>query len=155
MPSLARLHIMDVNADKEEPQAPETEETPFEGVDYDGKTDLETPVADYEGEEEGVGAIIASIHAGDDISDDEILEDSESILQLAALTASDSKEDETVADKIIQLVKEDYELWGSGIAPRPRRPMSKQLQAELQKKPVLRSSMECSCPEECTHPFED
>jgi hypothetical protein len=154
-PSLACLHIMDVNADKEEPQAPETEETPFEGVDYDGKTDLETPVTDYEGEEEGVGAIIASIHAGDNISDDKILEDSESILQLAALAASDSKEDETVADKIIQSVKEDYELQGSGIVPRPRGPMSKQLQAESQKKHALRSSVECSRPEECTHPFED
>jgi hypothetical protein len=130
MPSLACLHIMDVNADKEELQAPETEETPFKGVDYDGETDPETPITDYKGEEEGVGVIITSIHARDNISDNQILEDSKSILQLAALTASDLKEDETVANKIIQSVKEDYELRGSGIAPRPCGPMSKQIAKE-------------------------
>lgn len=117
-PSSARLHAMGADPESMESPAPEPEEEePFEGVEYEGPEDTDPPMDDYD---EGIAAIIASIHAEDNTSEDEpdTFDHEELATQLASLAASDP-EDKVIAESIIKSVKDDYETRGSGLKPKP------------------------------------
>jgi hypothetical protein len=66
---------------------------------------------------------------------------------LAAMSASDSKDEEKLAEEIINSVKENYEQRGSGQKPKPRGPTAKQIQAEAQKGQAIISNVEGARPE--------
>jgi hypothetical protein len=63
------------------------------------------------------------------------------------MATSDIKDEEALAAEIVNSVKEDYELRGSGQKPKPRGPTIKQLKAEAQKSQAMISNLEGERPE--------
>jgi hypothetical protein len=143
-PTSKRLHAISVDTEDED-NGPEETEEPFEGEDYEGEPDQEFDEASEDGEEyESYGVAVASIHVESD-SEDEDLE--ETTATIAAMAASNIKDEETLAAEIVNSVKEDYELRGSGQKPKPRGPTIKQLKAEAQKSQAIISNVDGTRPE--------
>src|SRR6266849_2168905 len=97
-PSSARLHTMGTETEMEEPSSAENPETPediFDGEEYDGEEDFGPTEEEPETDDVGTGAVIASIHV------------------------EEEENDEEVATELMKSIKEDYEVRGSGIKPRP------------------------------------
>jgi hypothetical protein len=130
-PSSARLHAMGAEADAGN-TAPANdnivEENTFDSDEYNddvedfGPAEVETESGDV-----GTGAIIASIHV------DDTQNDNDTVVYVAAMATSQPSDDVTVAQKLMQSVREDYELRGSGVKPRTIGRTSKQIQANSTK----------------------
>ncbi len=104
------------------------EEDTFDGDEYNddvedfGPAEVETQLEDV-----GTGAIIASIHVEDSPNDDD------TVVYVAAMATSTPNDDVTVAQTLMQSVREDYELRGSGVKPRAIGRTNKQIQANSTK----------------------
>ena len=68
-----------------------------------------------EEEYESYGATVAMIHINSD-SEDKDLE--ETTMTIATMAASNTKDEESLAVEILNSIKEDYELQGSGQKPK-------------------------------------
>jgi hypothetical protein len=93
-----------------------------EDVEDFGPAKVETELDDV-----GTGAIIASIHVNNMQNDDDI------VVHVAAMATSKPSDDVTVAQQLMQSVREDYKLRGSGIKPRTIGRMNKQIKANSTK----------------------
>jgi len=143
-PTSKRLHAISVDTEDKEEEPQETEE-PFEGEDYEGELDQEFNEVD-EGEEEyeSYGTTVATIHIEPDSEDKDF---EETTTTIATMATSNAKDEETLAVEIVNSVKEDYELRGSGQKPKPRGPTIKQLKAEAQKSQAMISNLDGARPE--------
>ena len=172
---------MGVELDSEEANdALGNDETPFEGIDFDGEPDV--GIADEgENEEIGLGAIVAGIQVVDEenenldhdyevllgnvlVDEEEAPSDSKAttkpeempdrksgvtfgglyvkedhpiedkIVYMTAMKAPNnngtSQEDEVIAEDLLKLVKDNYEIWGSRAKTRPAGPTAAQLKAQ-------------------------
>ena len=140
MPTSKRLHAISVDSKHEERGTQETEE-PFEGEEYKGESNQEfNDTSEDEEEYESYGMTVGTIHIDSD-SEDEDLE--ETTVTIAMMAASNTKDEETLAVEIVNSIKEDYELQGSGQKPKPRGPTTKQqLKAEAQKSQAIISNVD-------------
>jgi hypothetical protein len=75
----------------------------------------------------GTGAIIASIHVDDVQNDDDL------VIHVATMATSRPSNNVTVAQTLMQSVREDYKLRGSGVKPRTIGRTNKQIQANSTK----------------------
>ena len=104
------------------------EETPFEGQEYDGDTDIELANDDYD-EHIGTGAIVASVHAARKSGDEKTR-----IAQVAQLaTTGKSESNQKIANELVSSIKEQYESQGSGIKTAFCGPSAQQLKTSNQK----------------------
>ena len=133
-----------MDSEHEERGTQETEE-PFEGKEYKGESNQEfNDTSEDEEEYESYGTTVATIHIDSD-SEDEDLE--ETTTTIAAMAASNTKDEETLAVEIVNSIKEDYELRGSGQKPKPQGLTTKQLKAEAQKSQAIISNVDGERPE--------
>ena len=119
-PTSKRLHAISVDTEGEEEEPQETEE-PFKGEDYEGEQDQEFNEASEEEEEEeeeyeGYGTTVATIHVESNSEDKDFKETTATI---ATMATADAKDEEALVTDIVNSIKEDYELWGSGQKPKP------------------------------------
>jgi len=131
-PSSARLHAMGAESDAEGHAPAEVEETSedlFDGAEYIGDDDFGPTEDTPEFDDEGTGVIIASIHVNEDEDDDEVVY----AAPMNAAKPSSSNDDAKVATELIKSIKEDYEVRGSGIKPRPIGKTDKQVKANSTK----------------------
>ena len=144
MPTSKQLHAISVDSEHKESGTQETEE-PFEGKEYKGESDQEfDDTCKDEEEYESYGVTVAMIHIDSD-SEDEDLE--ETTAAIAVMAASNAKDKETLVVEIVNSIKEDYELRGSGQKPKPQGLTIKQLKAEAQKSQVIISNVDGARPE--------
>jgi hypothetical protein len=103
-------------------------EDTFDGDEYDDDVEDFGPAeVETESDDVGTGAIIASIHVDDAPNDDD------TVVYIAAMADSKPSDDVTVAQQLMQSVREDYELRGSGVKPRTMGRTNKQIQANSTK----------------------
>src|SRR5271169_3537973 len=106
----------------------EPSEDNFEGDEYEGEDDFGPAKDDSDPDDDvGTGAIIASVHVEEDA-----MEDNDEVVYSAAMATANtfkSNDDTAIATKLLQSIKEDYEVQGSGTKPRPIRKMKEQLKA--------------------------
>jgi hypothetical protein len=89
------------------------EEDTFDGDEYDKDVkDFGPAKAETELDDMRTGAIIASIHIDNTQDDDDI------IIHVAAMATSGPSNNTTVTQQLMQSVREDFKLRGSGIKPR-------------------------------------
>ena len=135
MPTSKWLHAISVDSEHEESGTQETEE-PFEGEEYKGESNQEfDDTSEDEEEYESYGATVATIHIDSDSEDEDL---KETTVTIAVMGASNAKDEETLAVEIVNSIKEDYELQGSGQKPKPRG----QLKAEAQKSQAIISNVD-------------
>jgi hypothetical protein len=104
------------------------EEDIFDGDEYDEDVEDFGPAkAETELDDMGTGVIIASIHVDDTQNNDDI------VVHVAAMATSKPSDDVTVAQQLMQSVREDYELRGSGVKPRTIGRTNKQIKANSTK----------------------
>ena len=130
-PSSARLHAMGAETDAGNTATANdniAEEDNFDGDEYDDDVgDFGPAEVETESDDVGTGAIIASIHVDDVQNDDDL------VVHVAAMATSRPSDDVTVAHTLMQSVREDYELRGSGVKPRTIGRTNKQIQANSTK----------------------
>jgi hypothetical protein len=129
-PLSARIYALGIGAEMGEDTSPDghdkEEEVPFEGLEFDGDTDIE--FTDLESDDNiGSGAIVANFHIVSE-SGNEV--DIAQVAQLA--TTGETKCDQKIANKLVSSIKEQYETRGSGIKTPFRGPSAKQLKANEQ-----------------------
>jgi hypothetical protein len=137
-PSSAQIHVLGIGAEMGEETSPdghdEEEEIPFEGLEFDGDADIE--FTDLESDNNiGSGAIVANFHLVSE-SGDEV--DIAQVAQLA--TTGEIKCDQKITNELVSSIKEQYEMWGSGIKTPFRGPSAKQLKANEQQKWALNAN---------------
>ena len=123
---------MGADTSGEETTSPDDEmpEDPFDGEEYDGEEEDfgPTEVNSASDDDMGTGAIITNIHVNDD--EDEI------IVHAAAMATAKSpktSDDSEVTTELLNSIKEDYEVWGSGIKYRPAGKSSRQIKVNSTK----------------------
>ena len=132
-PSSARLHAMGTDSGVEDTIFHE-DETPdeeiFDGEEYDGEEEDfgPTEVNSASDDDMGTGAIIANIHV--DEEEDELFVHAAT---LATTTSPKTSDDIKVATELLDSIKEDYEVRGSGIKYRPVGKTSRQIKANSTK----------------------
>jgi len=112
-------------------EAEETSEDIFDRAEYiDYDDDFGPAEVEPEPDDVGTGAVIASIHVDKENDDDEVVY----AATMATTTKPSSSNDDTrVVVELIKSVKEDYEVQGSGIRPRPLGKTNKQIKANSAK----------------------
>ena len=153
-PSSARLHALNVEGGRMESPTPDSdpEDDNFDGVEYDGDADPDLEGDDNQDDQaevENLGVVIASIHAAE--SDIEI--EADDVSRMATMAATDG--DEALANEILQEVKDQYELRGSGLKTRPQGPTPKQLKAEAEQPRASNSNVRTSRKEPPRYEDED
>ena len=104
------------------------EEDTFDSDEYDNDVEDFGPAkVETESDDMGPGAIIASIHIDNAQNGDDM------VVHVAAMATSKSCDNVTVAQQLMQSVREDYELRGSGIKPQTIGRTNKQIQANSTK----------------------
>ena len=91
----------------------------------------------------GTGAIIASVHVDEDEVDDDMVVYSAA---MAATSTSKPSNDAAIATKLLKSVKEDYEVRGSGVKPRPIGKTKEQLKANSSKEWASNSNVKPAKP---------
>jgi hypothetical protein len=126
------LHVLRGNEDEEDTAGKYPAETGEEEVEYPEET-YETSYEEQglDGERVVVyddvdeyGAMIASM---------QVIEESDDSLHIAAVTAASAAGDVSIADDLVTAVKNQYELRGSGHAPKPTGRTAKQLKDDAKK----------------------
>jgi hypothetical protein len=117
------------------------EEDIFDSDEYDNNVENFGPAkVETESDDVGTGAIIASIHVDDAQNDDEL------VVHVAAMATSKPSDDVTVAQQLMQSVREEYELRGSGIKPQTIGRTNKQIQANSTKEWASNSNVKPAHP---------
>jgi hypothetical protein len=108
----------------------ETPDDPFDGEEYEGGEEDFGPTEAHSTSDDdmGTGAIIANIHVNDD--EDEIIVHAAT---MAATTSPKTSDDNEVATELLNSIKEDYEVRGSGIKYRPTGKTSRQIKVDSTK----------------------
>jgi hypothetical protein len=117
------------------------EEDTFDGGEYDNNVEDFGPAkVETESDDVGTGAIIASIHVDDAQNDNEL------IVHVAAMATRKPSDNVTVAQALMQSVREDYKLQGSGVKPRTIGQTNKQIQANSTKEWASNSNVKPAHP---------
>jgi hypothetical protein len=100
----------------------------LDGTEYVGEDDFGPAKADPELKDFGMGAIIASIHVDEESEEDEVI-----YMATMAMPTNSKPDDIKVAAELMKSIKEDYEVWGSGLKPQPIGKTNQQLKVNSTK----------------------